>query len=193
MQGEPPIVGILLAAGYSTRFGANKLLHRLSGGLLVAASAGRNLRAALPRAIAVVRPDVPDVEAALRTEGLEVVVCANARSGMGTSLAHAVQSVGEAAVGYVIALADMPFIMPDTIRAVAERVRNGEAVVAPRYAGERGHPVGFAARYRAELAALTGDQGARDIIRRDGVAMFNVSDPGVIQDIDVPSDLPRSA
>jgi molybdenum cofactor cytidylyltransferase len=192
MSNELPIIGVLLAAGYSTRFGANKLLHRLPDGSLVAARAARNLVEALPRSIAVVRPDVPEVEAALRAERLEVVVCANARAGMGASLAYAIQCAGDAA-GYVIALADMPFIMPATIRAVADRLRAGEAVSAPRYAGERGHPVGFSQGYRTELAALTGDHGARDIVRRDGVTPFNVSDPGVIQDIDVPSDLPRSA
>jgi molybdenum cofactor cytidylyltransferase len=190
MSTELPIIGVLLAAGYSTRFGSNKLMHRLADGSPVAARAARNLIAALPRSIAVVRPGVPEVEAALRAEGLGVSVCANARSGMGASLAYAVQYAGEAQ-GYVIALADMPFILPATIGAVAERLRAGDAVVAPRYAGERGHPVGFSGRYRAELAILTGDQGARDIIRRDAVTLFNVSDPGVIQDIDVPSDLPR--
>ena len=190
MSNERSIVGILLAAGYSTRFGTNKLLHRLPDGLLVAARSARNLVQALPRSVAAVRPDVPEVEAALRAERLEVSVCPNARAGMGASLAHAIQHAGDA-FGYVIALADMPFIMPATIRAVAERLLAGETLVAPRYAGERGHPVGFAGSYRAELAALTGDQGAKDVIRRDGLALFNVSDPGVIQDIDVPSDLPR--
>jgi len=126
MSNELPILGILLAAGYSTRFGANKLLHRLSDGSLVAARAGRNLVEALPRSIAVVRPDVPEVEAALRAERLEVVVCANARAGMGASLACAMQFADDAA-GYVIALADMPFIMPATIRAIAERLRAGAA------------------------------------------------------------------
>jgi len=189
MSGELPIVGILLAAGYSTRFGSNKLLHRLADGSLVAARAAGTLIEALPRSIAVVRPGVPEVEAALRAQGLEVTVCPNARAGMGASLAYAVQCAGDAQ-GYVIALADMPFIMPATIRAVADRLRAGEPLVAPRYAGERGHPVGFSARYRAELLTLTGDQGARDLIRRDPVTLFNVSDPGVIQDIDVPSDLP---
>src|SRR3974390_1321009 len=111
---------------------------------------------------------------------------------MGASLACAMQFADDAA-GHGIAVADMPFIMPATIRAIAERLRAGGGVDAPRDAGERGHPVGFSQRYRTELAALTGDQGARDIVRRDGVTLFNVSDPGVIQDIDVPSDLPRSA
>jgi molybdenum cofactor cytidylyltransferase len=190
MTNRQNIVGILLAAGFSTRFGANKLLQRLPDGSFMAARAGRNLIAAIPRAIAVVRPEVPEVEAALRAEGLEVTVYPNARAGMGASLAHAVQHAGDAA-GYVVALADMPFIMPATIQAVAERLAAGEALVAPRYAGERGHPVGFASRYRGELSVLTGDQGARDIVTRDAVSLFNVSDPGVIQDIDVPSDIPR--
>jgi len=103
------VVGILLAAGFSRRYGANKLVQRLPGGSLVAAASGRNLVAALPRSIAVVRPDVPELAPALRAAGLEVTGFAQSSTGMGASLAHAVRAAGPAA-GYVVALADMPFI-----------------------------------------------------------------------------------
>ncbi|MCL4799694.1 MAG: nucleotidyltransferase family protein, partial [Burkholderiales bacterium] len=57
--------------------------------------------------------------------------------------------------------------------------------------GERGHPVGFAARYGAELAALAGDAGAREILRRDRglVELIEVDDPGVLRDVDTRADL----
>ncbi|MEO7403175.1 MAG: nucleotidyltransferase family protein [Burkholderiales bacterium] len=182
--------GILLAAGFSRRFGANKLIQRLPDGTLVAVAAARNLAAALPGSLAVVRPGVPELEKALTDAGLTVTVCPDADRGMGSSLAHAVRAVGPIG-GYVVALADMPFIQPETIRAVAEALEGGATVVAPRYAGERGHPVGLAGRFHAELVTLVGDEGARTIVRREEVTPVNCADPGVIRDIDTPADLPR--
>ena len=184
------VVGILLAAGFSRRYGANKLVQRLPDGTLVAVGSGRNLVAALPRSIAVVRPDVPERAPALQGAGLEVTVFAQSSLGMGASLAHAVRAAGEAA-GYVVTLADMPFIQPATIARIADALRDGASIVAPRYAGERGHPVGFAGRYFAELSIVTGDEGAKHLIKRDGLAFLDVADPGVIRDIDSPADLPK--
>ena len=84
---------------------------------MIAVQAARHLRAALPRVLAVVRPGQDELATALRAEGCEVVVCERAADGMGESLACAVRAAG-AREGYVIALADMPFIRPSTIVAM---------------------------------------------------------------------------
>lgn len=110
---------------------------------------------------------------------------------MGATLAHGVRAGGPAD-GWVVALADMPFIRPETIADVAERIAKGAALVAPVYHGERGHPVGFGAGYHDRLAALSGDEGARAIVRADAGLLIplEADDPGVIRDIDTPADLP---
>lgn len=182
------IVGVLLAAGFSRRFGANKLIQRLPDGALIAVAAARNLLAALPDSIAVVRPETAELADALQAEGLRVTVCEKAQLGMGASLAHAVRETADAD-GWVVALADMPYLLPATIRTVADAIAAGSAVVAPRYAGERGHPVGFAKRFAHELMSLTGDEGARQLLRREDVELINCADPGVLRDIDTPKDL----
>lgn len=188
-----PIVGILLAAGASTRFKANKLLYPLPDGTPIAVVAAQNLRAALDRVVAVVRPDVPELAQALAGAGVEVTICPDAAAGMGHSLAHAIALTPNAG-GWVVALADMPFVAPETIRRVAAALQDGADLAAPAYRGSRGHPVGFAASYREDLAALTGDAGARDVLERDRARMraIEVDDPGVLRDIDTPDDL-RSA
>ncbi|MCZ7563657.1 MAG: nucleotidyltransferase family protein [Burkholderiales bacterium] len=184
------MVGVLLAAGSASRFGADKLMHPLPDGTPMALAAARALRAALEPAIAVVRPGSAALERLLRDAGLEVAVCPDAAAGMGHSLAHAVRASAGAA-GWVVALADMPFVAPESIRRVAEALAAGAPIVAPSHRGERGHPVGFAARYGAELAALAGDAGAREILRRDRaqVRLVTVDDPGVLRDVDTQADL----
>lgn len=194
MKSFPTIRGILLAAGSSSRFGANKLLHPLPGpenaGTPMAVASARNLAAALPNPIAVVRPGVPALEEALRGAGCEVVVCPDADEGMGRSLAYAVAAAKDA-YGWVVALADMPYLKRDTIASVARWISDGAAIAAPEYQGRRGHPVGMTEWVREELLALRGDEGARKILQRHSgsIHLVQVDDPGVLKDIDTVNDL----
>jgi molybdenum cofactor cytidylyltransferase len=185
------IVGVLLAAGRATRFGGAKLLTPLGGaGDTVGSVACRNLRAALPRTVAVVRPGDGDLAAALRQEGSEVIECPDAERGMGRSLAFAVAAAG-AADGWVVALGDMPWVQPATVRAVAAALAAGADVVAPWHRGRRGHPVGFGLACLPALLALDGDEGARHVVAAwAGRALrIDVDDPGCLLDVDRPDDL----
>ncbi len=165
-------------------------MHPLAGQIPVAVAALANLRAAVPQVIAVVRPGVPALENCLSEAGATVIVCADADEGMGASLATAVAASGDVA-GWVIALADMPYIRSETIGKIAASLAAGAAIVAPAYRGERGHPVGLSARFRAPLEALRGDEGARAVLRKNAslVELIEVDDPGVCRDIDTPDDL----
>src|SRR5262249_20604072 len=122
--------------------------------------------------------------------GARIVRCESAIEGMGASLACGVAASADAD-GWVVALGDMPWIAPATIASVAEALCSGADIVAPSLDGRRGHPVGFARRHHAELAALRGDEGARPIIEahRAGILLLPSSDPGVLRDVDAPADL----
>lgn len=190
------MVGVLLAAGRGTRFGGGKLRATLrdDGGLTLGVSAGMHLLQALPRSIAVVRSDDLELASDLSVIGFRIVPCARAEEGMGASLACGVQATSDAG-GWVVALADMPWIAPATIRAVAQAISSGADIVAPFHRGKRGHPVGFARGRYAELATLTGDAGAKSIVERADTALvaIDVDDPGVLRDVDVPEDITDSA
>jgi len=189
---RPSAVGLLLAAGAGSRFGGGKLTHRLPDGDALGVRAWHNLRAALPEVIVVVRAGDSQVEEAFRAAGAKVVVCAQAHLGMGHSLACGIRSTREAA-GWVIALADMPSVLPQTIRAVVECLEHGARIVVPVYQGQRGHPVGFAAHYGERLEQLTGDSGARTLLQEnaEGIVRLEVDDPGVLQDVDTRADAQR--
>jgi molybdenum cofactor cytidylyltransferase len=184
------IVGLLLAAGSASRFGSDKLRHDLPHGVSIAVQAARHLRAEVPRVIAAVRPGADELARALAAEGCEVVVCENASGGMGASLACAARAAGEAA-GYLVALADMPFVRRTSIAAVRDALAAGAALSAPYFRARRGHPVGISGRYRAELERLAGDEGAKQLLAEHASELVKipVGDPGVIRDIDTPGDL----
>ena len=185
------VVAILLAAGSATRFGSDKLLHCLPHEVPIALQAARHLRSVFAaNVIFAVRPGAEELAALLRTEGCTVVVCEKAADGMGASLACAVRSAKDAE-GFVVALADMPFIRASSIAAVRDALAAGALLVAPYFRARRGHPVGLAAKFRRELEALAGDEGARKIIAAHEASLLKipVGDPGVLRDIDTPGDL----
>jgi molybdenum cofactor cytidylyltransferase len=189
------IVGLLLAAGRGRRFDPSgiqsKLLQTLpaAGGSTVLASAAAALAAALPVCI-VLRPDVPDQIAQIAE--YPWVQCVNADDGMAASLAYGVRQTQEAA-GWVIALADMPYVETSTIEALATALRQGADIAVPTFQGRRGNPVGFSRLHLPRLLALRGDQGARSLLQSFPVVEVALDDPGIHQDIDTVADIRQSS
>lgn len=181
----PDICGVLLAAGFSTRFGANKLLTDIDGQAMIVRSAAA--LAPCDRVVAVVRGDDAPVHAQLHTLGIETVVNPQPARGIGYSIACAVRATGDSD-GWCILPADMPMVSATSTARVVRALRNGALLAAPLYQGRRGHPVGFAAPYFEPLAALDGDIGARRILDRnvDKLTTIATDDAGVVSDIDMP-------
>jgi molybdenum cofactor cytidylyltransferase len=192
------VIGILLAAGFSRRFGSgDKLLQQMPDGRTIATASAEHLINATPNSIAVVRPKNKSLAKLLKNAGLEVIFCHDHDKEMADSLVVAIRAttnLKEANDGFVIALADMPYIKSATISAVAAKVSNGASIVIPTYQNQRGHPVGFSAKFRHELESLQGDEGARSIIKRypNEVYLLPTDDAGILADIDTPADLTGS-
>lgn len=200
MAGPAPdgVVAILLAAGRGSRFDADesKLCQPFGPqGQAVAILAAQALLAVsppLPVVAVVAREDALAVE--LRRLGCQVTLLdpesTTTPREMSASLRHGLACCADAA-GWLVALADMPLVKPDTIARIAAALRNGADIAAPVMAGRRGHPVGFSRHHQAALLALTGDQGARAILASHAVTEVMVDDDGIGIDIDTPDDLAR--
>ena len=185
------ITAILLAAGAGTRFGGAKLLHPLEDGVAIAAHAARNLTAAgIADIIAVLRPGDFPLADILEQEGCYVAFCKDAARGMGHSLAHGVATARESEA-WIVALADMPRVKPQTIISIRNALESGATIAAPVCRGERGHPVGFAVKLRDELLLLSGDAGARSVLERhaDKITLVECDDEGIAFDVDHRSDV----
>ncbi len=185
-----PIVGLLLAAGSSRRFGADKLLQPLANGEYMVTASARRLAAATDRTIVLVRPGQPALSAALEKLDIEIVEVENAASGMGVTLAAGVRATPQAA-GWVVALGDMPYVAEDSLHRVCTALRAGASIAAPFYGGKRGHPVGFSQQWFDALLSLSGDEGARYLLlaHREAISRISVEDPGCLLDVDTPGDL----
>lgn len=187
----------MLAAGRARRYGADKLLAPLTldgRTLPLAAHALRAWRQVFPRVTLVLRPQSAALRQALMETfgpaGLHWVICERAGQGMGHSLAAGVAANPDAA-GWLVGLADMPLLPAAAVAGVRDALAAGAPLAAAYAGGRRGHPVGFAAGYRSELLALSGDAGARSLLQRDAsrIACVAVGDAGIFADIDSPRDL----
>lgn len=186
---------LLLAAGLGSRYrdvagpGADKLLARCRGRddseRAVLEHAVRALAVHLPRILLVTRPDNAGVIALGQALGCEVLTLAS--PGMGDSIAAAVRHTADSA-GWLIALGDMPFVLPETIGQVARRL-DDDAIVVPVYAGHYGHPVGFGRHHGLALAGLSGERGARRVLQSHPLQELEVDDAGILWDVDSPQRL----
>jgi molybdenum cofactor cytidylyltransferase len=181
------LAAIVLAAGSARRFGSDKLSAPFRGEPLVRHAIRAARAAPVDRVIVVCGervalgewPGSPPVE----------VVCI-ASSALSDSLKQGVAATG-AVDGAFIFLGDMPLIPHSVSAGLAARL-DGHFAVVPRHAGMNGHPVLLSARAFADIAGLTGDEGAGGLLRqRSDVAFVDVDDETILLDVDRAEDLVR--
>lgn len=184
------IVGILLAAGHSTRFGTNKLLHPLANGITIIQQSVEHLLAACPNSIVVINSHSPQLKEILQDMTVNIIENPQTENGIGSSIACAVKNAANAD-GWLIALADMPFISTNTMLELIHTRHQSPCIMAPSYRQRRGHPVLFDRYFYDPLICLNTDTGAKNIIKsnRDKLSLIEVNDPGIILDIDTREDL----
>jgi molybdenum cofactor cytidylyltransferase len=185
-----PIGAIVLAAGFSKRFGDSKLLAQLHNGNTVVQQTLERIAEIFPHRIVVTRPELMPQLLPL-APGTSFLAFEHAGQGMGATLAFAAQHIGDWRA-CLVCLGDMPFIEASTYRLIAEQVEE-DSIVIPVLDSKTGNPVAFGSAYFDELVKLEGDTGGRKLttLHQNAVRELSVDDPGVLQDIDTPEDLAR--
>lgn len=186
---------IILAAGFGSRFGGRKLTAPWRDGRLIDGALGSALAAPVREVVVVTGADarVADAVAAFedRSNRVRLVHAADHALGMSASLRAGIAALPSDCDGVFVFLGDMPSIPPMIIPMLAEAVLHGAVAAAPVFEGRRGHPVLFSRVLFPAMARLTGDEGARDIVRELGgkLASIETTERGVLFDVDAPDDL----
>lgn len=185
-------IGILIAAaGYSERFiqaggEGNKLNARLLDKTVFEYTLLQAVASGLPLRV-VTRPENVSVQQVCAT--YEVPVTLLASSGLGETIAAGVTASAEWE-GWLIHLADMPFVSPQIFQKIADTLSLYQhPIVRPCFQLQPGHPVAFSAIFREQLQALRGDNGARELLKHGTVFLLHLDQYAVVQDIDLPSQL----
>ncbi len=188
------VAAIVLAAGRSTRFGdANKLLGEIDGEPMVARVAALALASRARPVIVVTGFEAERVGAALNELGATIVHNPDYALGMSTSLRAGLRALPGEGDGALILLGDMPRVEPCVFEALqAAFAANGaESICVPVHDGRRGNPVLWGRAYFSEMMQLSGDRGAKQLMRLHPgkVVEVEVETNSIFEDVDLATDL----
>ena len=194
-QDNSRIVGIVLAAGLSTRMGRPKQLLPLGDSTVIEVVV-KQVRSQLDHVIVVLGHMADEIGPVLATCEVRCVVNEHYCAGMTTSVQCGIAASRERggdATGYLICLGDQPGVGPGAVRAVIAAASSGTGIVIPRFRGRRGHPIFVSANYTDEIFRLGEDAGLNQVTGRhpDDTAEIEVEDEGVLADLDTPEDYRR--
>lgn len=187
---KPRVIALVLAAGRGRRFGSDKRRAQLADGRQLLCATVESVRPHFSETFVVLRQE-DSVQALALPSGVKVLHAVHARQGIGASMADAVRTLHDVDCDAVaIVLGDMPWVAPQTLRALIERAAAGR-IVRPVQGGRGGHPVLFGRDFLTALSALGQDEGARGVLAtyRHCVEEVEVDDPGIWRDVDRPDDL----
>jgi molybdenum cofactor cytidylyltransferase len=193
------VAAVILAAGLSRRMGPrNKLLLEDGAGLpMVARVADAVLASRAQPVSVVVGHQAGDVRRALAGRDVRFVEAADYAQGLSASLRAGLAAVPDDAAAVLVCLGDMPLVSAVQIDRLVEAYgpEEGRLIVVPTHRGKRGNPVLWDRRFFPEMAALSGDTGARGLLLRhaDCVAEVDVGTESILVDFDTPEALDRAA
>ena len=187
----PRVTAVVLAAGLSSRMGANKLLADFHGKPLIAATLAKMESTGVDEVVVVLGRDADEVRRHVPTT-MRTVLNPDFADGIAGSIRAGVAAAADSDA-VLIVLGDMPLVEPATIGRLIAAFNPTEhrTIVAPTYHGQFGNPVLWGREHFPRLLALEGDRGARSLIgdlKAEAVEIA-VDDLGVIADADTPEAL----
>jgi molybdenum cofactor cytidylyltransferase len=184
------IAGVILAAGESSRMGADKALLAYRGKTFLENIIGALREAGVRRVIVVLGHNSELIQQSVDLSAVEVVVNQEYRRGQTSSLQAGLRVLAtNEPDGILLHLVDHPAISADTIKILIQHFKSsGKPVIIPQMQGKHGHPVLMGREVFSQIAALGPDQGADTVIHkyRGRTEFVEVTDPGILIDVDDP-------
>lgn len=184
------ICGLILAAGAGTRFGSQpKLLAELGGRPLLERAIGAQCSVPeLERVVVVLGAYAEEVRARVEFGRAEAVVCERWQEGQSASLRRGLEELA-GADKVLVTLGDQPLLTAEVVARFVPEPPGTRAV----YGGQPGHPVVLGPDQIRSLMSLTGDRGAREVLRGGPEIELGTLGEGhnLARDVDTPEDLEK--
>ncbi|MDE2629391.1 MAG: nucleotidyltransferase family protein [Alphaproteobacteria bacterium] len=187
------IGAVVLAAGLSSRMGANKLLLPFRGKPLIRLAVEAAAASRATTVVVVTGNNAEKVKAAVSDLLVKFVENKDYTKGLSGSLKCGLRTLPSTCEGVAILLGDMPLVtsgLLDRMIAVFDPGQ-GCAIVVPVRHGRRGNPVLWARQFFPEMLALEGDAGAKGLmsVHHGQVYELEAGDDGPLFDVDTPENL----
>ena len=187
------VAAIVLAAGRSTRMGRNKLMADLEGTPLLVRAVDAALASRARPVIVVTGHESDKTRAALLGRAVSIVHNPDYEKGLSTSLRRGIGALPAEADAALVCLGDMPKVSAAMLDRLIQAFNpvEGRAICVPTWNGKRGNPVLWGRQFFPEMAALTGDVGAKHLMADHPELVVEVpaEDDGVLADVDTPEAL----
>jgi len=189
------VVAVVLAAGQSTRMAPyNKLLVADRAGKPMIARVVDNVLSSQARPVLVVTGHRgEDIRTALAGRPVTFVDAPDYAAGLSASLKAGIAALPAEAAAALVCLGDMPLVTGRVLDRIlaAYDPDEGRAIVVPIHQGRAGNPVLWDRVFFAEILSLSGDAGARGLLRRhaEQVAEVEAGDDSVLRDFDTVESL----
>lgn len=193
MEGRQKITGVILAAGFSRRLGRPKQLLAYGGKPLLQWAIDTALAANLDEVIVVLGDAAPAILEKVDLGSASVVINERAIEGQSSSIVKAIPAADSARNGTLLMLGDQPGLTVEDLRRVLDAFDGRpDSIAMASWQGDARSPVVFGRVYDRELMGLTGDTGARPVVKRhqDRVRFVEFDRPVPI-DIDTEEDYRR--
>ena len=193
MSTGPLVVGVILAAGASRRLGRPKQLVELGGEPLLRQTIRAAMSSKVSTWLLVLGAAQEEIIAAIGEMPLGVVLNSRYEEGQSTSVIAAIDALPSACEAVVFLLGDQPMVSAEVIdRLVDEFERTQALIVQPTYSGVPGNPVLVSMALADEMRLLTGDEGARPLIKRQAADVLRIEVGGEVPlDVDTEDDVTR--
>lgn len=190
LSSAPVVAAVVLAAGESSRMGADKPLLMYRGKTFLEYIISALREAGVRRVVVVLGHHAGLIEQSIDLSSVEVVVNQDYRQGQTCSLQAGLRVLARKEPdGVVLCLVDHPAVAAVTVQNLIQRFRStGKPVVIPQVNGQHGHPVLVGREAFRQIAALAPGQGADNVIHRyrPRTEFVEVTDPGILIDVDDP-------
>ncbi|MFM8336248.1 MAG: NTP transferase domain-containing protein [Opitutaceae bacterium] len=184
---------VILAAGASRRMGSPKQLIEIDGRPLLVRAIEAALAAPVWPVVVVLGANATAIRPVIGHLPVLVVDNPAWAEGMASSIREGVATLRQFSRtldAAVLALCDQPGFSAASVESLLAAHRaTGRGIVAARYAGRLGAPALFTRGHFAALSALTGEEGARDLLNADPTLVAAVDLPELARDLDTPADL----
>jgi molybdenum cofactor cytidylyltransferase len=189
------IGAIILAAGGSSRLGQPKQFLEFEGKTLLRRAAEALVASNCNPVVAVLGAEKEKAESELAGLPVRIIENPEWRTGMSSSIKVGLKkllSIDPGLDAVVITLCDQPFVSAETLGLITDKfAETNKRMVAARYEGVAAVPALFSREMFDALSKLSGDKGARDLLRDPNALIETVDIDKAAVDIDTPDDIHR--